>query len=292
MLNNASISIIIPTRNRPEFLREAVASVLHQTCKATEIIIVDDCSDEVHKNDIQNIHKLDSSIQLHLLQEHKGVSFCRNLGLEVAKGEHVIFLDDDDTLNDDMLEKSIEALVGCDVVSCRTHVFIENNKDTLVLESAYNWQKTATFDIYPIEENPAEHIFLYHPMVHSFVFRRAVFEKSRFPEDLSYGEDFYVWLSLANSGLKFKKLDFVGGKCRVHENSLSSSASVSKKLTFYNRILTELNLSREVRNLVFFKMSIIYLKSKKISFLPYLLLALSHPRLFLRHAGHFMNLHK
>lgn len=306
MPKKTSISVIIPTRNRPEFLKEAVASVLNQTCKATEIIIIDDCSEEVHKNDIQSIQKLDASIQVHLLQEHKGVSFCRNLGLEVVKGDYVMFLDDDDTLNDDMLEKSIGALEYCDVVSCRTHVYSSlrgtkqslNQTDSVTafamtkLIKAYNWQKTAKLDIYKIEEHPTAHIFLYHPMIHSFVFRRSAFERIRFPENLSYGEDFYVWLSLASSGVQFKKLDFVGGNCRVHENSLSSSASVSKKLKFYNKILTELDLSSEVRNLAFFKMSFVLWKSKKLSFLPYLLKALSHPKLFLRHAGHFMNLHK
>jgi len=304
-LTEKSISVIIPTRNRFELLKEAIDSVLSQSMLPKEIIILDDCSDAAHKNNIQSIQELDSSIQVHLLKEHKGVSFCRNLGLEIAVGEYVLFLDDDDTLNNDMLEKSIEALEGFDVVSCRTHVFSSTTKNQSLnqtdcitplamtkLIKAYNWQKTATFDTYKLEENPAAHIFLYHPMIHSFVFRREVFEKIRFPEDLSYGEDFYVWLFLANSGVKFKKLDFVGGNCRVHENSLSASASVSKKLKFYDRILTELNLSGEVRNLALFKMAIIRWKSKDISFLPYLLKTLSHPKLFLRHSWHFMNLHK
>lgn len=91
-------SVIIPAFNREVFLKKAIPSVLGQTFKDFELIIIDDGSSD-------NTHSLISSYNdqriSYIYQDHKGVSCARNKGLSAAKGDFIAFLDSDDwwTLN-------------------------------------------------------------------------------------------------------------------------------------------------------------------------------------------------
>lgn len=86
------ISVIIPTYNRETFVTKAIDSILHQTFKDYEIIVIDDGStDNTHK--VLEPYRAD--IQ-YVRQENSGVSAARNKGIRLAKGEWVAFLDSDD----------------------------------------------------------------------------------------------------------------------------------------------------------------------------------------------------
>lgn len=90
------ISVIIPTRNRKEFLCEAVASVLAQSFAEWELIVVDDASEDGTGPWLQSLS--DSRIRVLRLESHRDRSAARNAGLAAARGEYVLFLDDDDWL--------------------------------------------------------------------------------------------------------------------------------------------------------------------------------------------------
>jgi len=85
------VSVIIPTHNRKDFTEKAVQSVLAQTYRNFEIILVDDGS-----NDGTFEFKTRDSKLRYLFQENRGVSSARNLGIENARGEWIAFLDSDD----------------------------------------------------------------------------------------------------------------------------------------------------------------------------------------------------
>jgi len=95
------ISVIIPTYNRPEYLHESVHSVLDQTYKDFEIIVVNDGGSAIAKDILQN---LNSPRIRYLMIEHAGPSAAKNAGLSRAGGELVAYLDDDDLYYPDHLE--------------------------------------------------------------------------------------------------------------------------------------------------------------------------------------------
>jgi glycosyltransferase involved in cell wall biosynthesis len=97
------ISIIIPTYNRPELLRKAIKSVLNQTYKNYEIIIVDDSSLKDNEKVINNYNK--KNIKYIKNKSRKGGAYSRNIGIKEAKGELIAFLDDDDEWMPEKLEK-------------------------------------------------------------------------------------------------------------------------------------------------------------------------------------------
>lgn len=95
-------SVIIPTYNRYHLTKRAILSILNQTYKDFEIIVVDDGSND-------DTAKLKNEFDIkYIYQENKGVSSARNSGIKVAKGEWIAFLDSDDKWMEDKLQKQIE----------------------------------------------------------------------------------------------------------------------------------------------------------------------------------------
>ncbi|MCP3178140.1 glycosyltransferase [Desulfuromonas sp. KJ2020] len=105
------ISVIIPTYNREKLITETIESVFNQTYKDIEIIVIDDGSTD---NTVNIVKKLQEQSKLpfrvELLLENLGVSAARNLGVFLAKGDYVSFLDSDDYWFSDKLKKQIEFL--------------------------------------------------------------------------------------------------------------------------------------------------------------------------------------
>ncbi|MBU0974829.1 glycosyltransferase [Patescibacteria group bacterium] len=96
------VSIIIPTKNRPKLLVESVKSALNQTYQYTELIVVDDGSD-IHPSKILNkVNKLAIYDN-----QFKGAASAKNTGIINSKGEIIVFLDDDDKLAPESIEKIV-----------------------------------------------------------------------------------------------------------------------------------------------------------------------------------------
>ena len=91
-------SIIIPTYNRKEFIADAINSVLSQTQKSLEVIVVDDCSTDGTADFVKSI----ADERVHYLRNEKnsGLEFNRMIGLRQARGKYITFLDDDDYYTD------------------------------------------------------------------------------------------------------------------------------------------------------------------------------------------------
>lgn len=97
------VSVVISTYNRAHFVSDAIDSVLNQTFKDLEIVVVDDGSTD---NTRQVLEKYGDSIH-YVYQENKGRAEARNTGIKFAKGEYIAFLDDDDMWLPQKLEKQV-----------------------------------------------------------------------------------------------------------------------------------------------------------------------------------------
>ena len=111
------ISIIIPTYNRKQLLERAVQSALDQTEADTEILIMDDGSEDGTREAWEA--RTDEKIRYYCL-EHGGACRARNRGLAEAKGEYAAFLDSDDSWEPDKLARQLAFLkeTGADIVFC------------------------------------------------------------------------------------------------------------------------------------------------------------------------------
>lgn len=104
-----SVSVIIPFRDRPSMVHEAVESVFLHTPIDTEIVVVDDCS--LDPAGAQGILK-DFNVLLVSLPSHRGVAGARNVGIAVSSGDIIIDLDSDDLLLDGAIEAVVREIEG------------------------------------------------------------------------------------------------------------------------------------------------------------------------------------
>jgi len=104
-----TVAVIIPTKDRPEFLEEAITSALEQSHVPSEIIVVDDAS-AVPVDCVRLQGRFGEKVRVIRNQESRGLAYSRNLGVENASAEHVIHLDDDDLLATGAIAQCLAAL--------------------------------------------------------------------------------------------------------------------------------------------------------------------------------------
>ncbi|MBU1630956.1 MAG: glycosyltransferase, partial [Candidatus Omnitrophica bacterium] len=129
-MKNPLVSVIIPTYNRALTLQATIQSVLRQTYKEFEIIVIDDDSRDDTEQIINNFN--DKKI-IYIRQDHKGASFARNKGIENAKGEYIAFLDSDDIWLSTKIEKQLAVFKNSKfnpgVVYCGIGYIDENSEE-------------------------------------------------------------------------------------------------------------------------------------------------------------------
>lgn len=125
MMLNKKVSIIIPLYNTNKFyLKKCIESCINQTYKNVEIIVVDDGS----TIDYTHIFKKYTMVRMYKLN-HSGVSNARNYGIKKSSGYWIFFLDSDDYLNNDSIEKIVNVSNSqCDVVISSTKIDNEEKK--------------------------------------------------------------------------------------------------------------------------------------------------------------------
>ena len=107
MKNNPKVSIVVPIYNTEKYLKNCLDSILNQTYKNLEIILVDDGSTDSSKKIIDNYAKKDSRIKV-VRQKNQGQSTARNNGLGIATGDFISFIDSDDKVAKNFIEKLLE----------------------------------------------------------------------------------------------------------------------------------------------------------------------------------------
>lgn len=113
------VSIIVPVYNCENFIKDCIESLINQTWKNIEIIIVDDGSEDNTKNIVQNYCLIDSRIKLYS-KSNSGPSVARNYGISKSSGKYISFCDADDTLSENYIKKLVELAINdnYDIVVC------------------------------------------------------------------------------------------------------------------------------------------------------------------------------
>jgi glycosyltransferase involved in cell wall biosynthesis len=209
----ALVSIIIPTHNRCHLLQRAVGSVLRQTYREIECIVVDDCSSDATRETVGSF--ADDRIVYLRNKENAGPQVTRNRGIQAARGSFVAFLDDDDEWLPEKLEKQVALFssVGTDVgvVYCGYHNVSEKSGDifsTIIPQNRGNVFVELLSGC--ILGSPT-------PLVRRHLFDQA----GLFDEALSSCQDWDMWIRLA----RFCHFDFVPealAKHSVHGEQIST----------------------------------------------------------------------
>ena len=187
------VSVIIPVYNVLPYLREALDSVINQTYKNLEILVVDDGSTDGSGEVCDEYLSDPRVIVIH--QENKGLSGARNTALDRMTGEYVAFLDSDDAFMPDMIEKMLDALllnqtdaVICGYFVCRTDRTFDTLKDDKKQTfSPGQMQKLTSIEALNILVSST----VGWTVVWNKLYNHSLFDNIRFPEGYLY-EDMHI----------------------------------------------------------------------------------------------------
>jgi glycosyltransferase involved in cell wall biosynthesis len=139
-MNTPLVSVIMPAYNAATTIRESIASVLAQSHRELELLVVDDGSTDHTRQIVQEVK--DSRVRLIELERQSGVSAARNVGVERSSGAYLKYLDSDDLINGGAVEAQLAIMSRCSELTLCTSAwgrFYENPEDLKVVE-APDWQ--------------------------------------------------------------------------------------------------------------------------------------------------------
>ncbi|HVA73619.1 MAG TPA: glycosyltransferase family 2 protein [Acidimicrobiales bacterium] len=110
--NGPLVSVVLPTRNRPGRLPRALSSVLAQTYKRLELLVVDDASSTPAEEVVDQVGRGDRRVQLLRFEKQMGASAARNAAFKRAAGDVIAFIDDDDQWKPQKLERQVSYLAA------------------------------------------------------------------------------------------------------------------------------------------------------------------------------------
>ncbi|MDE8332117.1 glycosyltransferase family A protein [Erysipelothrix rhusiopathiae] len=207
------ISVVIPAYNARESISSTLDSVLNQTYKNFEIVIVDDGSTDDTLKLLYGFAEANTNVIV-LSQKNNGVSSARNKGIENISGDYVLFLDSDDTIEKNYMEEMIEQAVLSDssLVICSYNLITSSGK-----QEVYNKFNS---------KDPLIDYLLYRVRLQTscFMINRSFLDKFRYNEGLNWGEDIYFFSKLlANAkDISFVNKPLVNYNCIVRDGKLSN----------------------------------------------------------------------
>lgn len=217
----SKVSVVIPTYNRAEFLRSAISSVLKQTYKDFEIIVVDDASSD-HTSKVVNGFNCEGMRYIRH-RSNKGEAQARNTGMLNASGDYIAFLDDDD----EWLPEKLAAQVR----------ILDNSPEELgLVYSGYfildvNSRKALG------QRNPSKRGYIYESILRgnligspsTVVLRRKCLDKvGMFDQNISYGLDHDLWIRISRY-YRFEYVDKPLVKYHIHPSRLSTNPEIKAK---------------------------------------------------------------
>lgn len=253
-MSQPKISVIIPVYDTERYLVECIESVINQTLQDLEIILVDDGSPDNAPVLCDEFAKQDRRIKV-VHKKNEGLGFARNSGLDEATGEFVSFIDSDDFISHDMMEKLYLTAKKYDADEVRSGtVFYNNGKKTLrreveedkVFKGAEQVKSFVLDLIGPLPEEPRD--VKYMMSVWLSIHKRSVIEKYRVRfscERLTLSEDLIFYLDLLPKMNCIVCVPDCFYHYRMNPNSLTHTFSMKKYMmnyTFFNIIQQRLNL--------------------------------------------------
>lgn len=196
------ISVIVPIYNKEKYLKRCIESILNQTHKDLEVLLINDGSTDGSLNICKNYAKKDPRVRI-ISKENSGVSSTRNLGIENCKGAYYAFIDPDDYIDINYFQKLQNCIkkYDADIVYCfaidlqeeygKTVTYSKNTGKCMLWDtSKYDWCSPVA-----------------HKVVWGALYCKEKFEKIRFDDDITIAEDTLYFARCVKKGTQIVCLD-------------------------------------------------------------------------------------
>jgi teichuronic acid biosynthesis glycosyltransferase TuaG len=224
---NNTVSIITPTYNSQEFIKETIVSIINQTYDDWELLITDDCSSDNTVQIVEEYMKMDKRIKLFKLKENSGAGIARNKSIKEAKGRYISFCDSDDIWYSKKLQFQIQFLA-------------KNN-----LSFTYSG-----YDIIDEKNNQLSSFMPSMDITYHDLLKRnqigcltAIYDTNKlgklFMSEIRNRQDWVLWLIILKKIKKTKGLNLKLGSYRARKNSISQNKLKMVKFhwrVYYNEL--------------------------------------------------------
>ncbi len=191
MYNEPLVTVVLPVYNRPNVIK-TIESILNQTYKNLEILIIDNCSTDKTVEEIRKIQ--DDRIRLIINEKNMGQTYSINRGLELSRGKYIARIDSDDIALPSRIEKQVEFLENNpEFVLCGSWVKYISDDD----EELYTVKTCSTYEGMKFMQTIA--CGMYHP---ASMYRKDIIDtyNIRYDYNIHMAEDYDLWAKLMQHG--------------------------------------------------------------------------------------------
>lgn len=240
------VSIIMPVYNVESYIEESISSVINQTYDNFELIIINDGSTDSSLSVLKNFLQNNSHARVRIIETvNKGLSAARNLGLQIALGDYIYFLDSDDFLEKQFLEKITKRIVknNNDVIIFQYRVVSEyaekkEELNTSGVKTYSNFSKKQIIDDYLLG-NIQNYAW-------SYVAQKQIYQKNKifFPIDKAY-EDIVVFPKIIYYANNVSIVNNVLYNYRQRSNSITNITSTQKTIIYLSDYLSNVKENKK-----------------------------------------------
>lgn len=239
------ISIIVPVYKVEPYLQRCIESIRNQTYKKIEIILVDDGSPDRCPDICDELAEKDSRIQV-IHKINGGLSDARNAGIEIATGEYIVFVDSDDYLAEQMIEKMLDAVQqnNCKMAICNFLCIDEEGKSTG--ESERSPVKDELLDAREILRRFYQLYGWFYIVAWNKLYHRSLLSKDTFPIGRIHEDEFtasqLIWKAEKIACIEYQGYYYV----RQREGSITQNLNDSRHLDAYFALIERYKFYQEV----------------------------------------------
>lgn len=224
------VSVIVPVYNVEDLLRKCIESIIAQSYKNMEIVLVDDGSTDKSPDICDEYAAKDIRIKV-IHKQNGGQSSARNSGLDMISGEYVVFVDSDDYVSHDMVEKFVVASLSKNAeVVVASYMTVGDNKQTICSPSINNdYLSTGKEVSKAIIKDEYPKNFAWAKM-----YKSSLFDGVRFPEGRIYEDTAIIYKVVAQSNVVYCMSDVVYFYYIGRPNNTTSELMTSKAIKSYH----------------------------------------------------------
>lgn len=187
------ISIIVPIYNVEKYLEECLNSIINQTYKNLEIILINDGSIDRSREICEKFEKIDKRITL-LNSVNKGAGAAKNIGLDKCSGEYITFVDSDDYIDENMIKVLYENMIctNVEIVQCNLYLLYKDEK--IKKKNIYERKIFSAEEFLSMTTKDWSYYVIYNKL-----YKVDLMKRIRFPENTIIDDEYFTYQVISNA---------------------------------------------------------------------------------------------